>query len=81
MTPFVAWHGRSLADHISLRNEWSKEGYIFVSLSVYGQVNAPIYAAVMIRPEAPVAQRDWPNLTAAQYQQVFDQQAEEGYGP
>jgi len=81
MAEFVAWHGKTLSEHEALRNQWHAQGYAFVSLSIYGAVTAPVFAAVMIKPPAPVTQRDWPTLTAAQYQQTFDQQAAEGYGP
>jgi CubicO group peptidase (beta-lactamase class C family) len=78
---FIAWHGRTLSEHETLRNQWAQQGYRFVSLSVYGAVDAPVYAAVMIRRAQVVVQRDWPLLTAAQWQQTFDEQAEQGFGP
>jgi hypothetical protein len=79
--PFIAWHGKTLAEHVALRDRWAMQGYRFVSLSIYANVTAPIYAAVMIRRPIVVVQRDWPSLTAAQWQQVFNQQAAQGFGP
>jgi CubicO group peptidase (beta-lactamase class C family) len=81
MVDFIAWHGKSLSEHETLRDEWAKRGYRFVSLSVYGDIGTPAYAAVMIRRAKVVAQRDWPLLTAAQWQLTFDAQAAEGFGP
>jgi CubicO group peptidase (beta-lactamase class C family) len=81
MPQFIAWHGRDLTDHINLRNQWYAQGYRFVSLSVYGAVTAPVYAAVMVKSSNPVTQNDFPNMTAAQWQQTFNSQAGEGYGP
>lgn len=81
MADFIAWHGRTLDQHVALRDEWAKKGYRFLSLSVYGPVTAPIYAAVMIRRPIVVAQRDWPSLTAAQWQQTFNEQAAQDFGP
>jgi CubicO group peptidase (beta-lactamase class C family) len=78
---FIAWHGRTLADHVSLRDSWAKQGYRFVSLSVYGATSAPVYAAVMVKRAMVVAQHDWPLMTAAEWQQTFDQQAAQGFGP
>jgi CubicO group peptidase (beta-lactamase class C family) len=79
--PFVAWHGRTLADHTALRNQWTLQGYRFVSLSIYGSVAAPVYAAVMIKRLVIVAQTDSPYMTATQWQQTFDEQAAQGFGP
>ena len=81
MVDFIAWHGKSLSEHESLRDEWAKRGYRFVSLSIYGDVGTPVYAAVMIRREDVVDQRDWPLLTATEWQLTFDAQAAEGFGP
>ena len=49
MPQFIAWHGRNLTDHTNLRNQWYAQGYRFVSLSIYGAVTNPVYAAVMVR--------------------------------
>src|SRR4051794_29585293 len=77
----TAWHSRTLQDHVKLRDDVAKNGFRFLSLSIYGAVSAPFYAAVMIKRPAVVAQRDWPVLTFAQLQQTFDDQAKQGYGP
>jgi CubicO group peptidase (beta-lactamase class C family) len=81
MVDFIAWHGKSLSGHEALRDQWAQQGYRFVSLSIYGDTSAPVYAAVMIRREEAVTQRDWPLLTAAEWQLTFDAQAAEGFGP
>jgi CubicO group peptidase (beta-lactamase class C family) len=81
MADFVAWHGETLAQHEALRDKWMAQGYRFLSLSIYGAVAAPTYAAVMIKRPVLAEQRDWPSLTANQWQQTFDQQAEQGFGP
>lgn len=49
MVQFEAWHGKTLAEHGALRNQWEPQGYRFVSLSIYGAVSAPVFAAVMVR--------------------------------
>lgn len=81
MADFIAWHGKTLNEHEALRDQWANKGYRFLSLSIYGPVTAPIYAAVMIRRPIVVAQRDWPSLTAVQWQQTFNEQAAQGFGP
>ena len=81
MVEFQAWHGMTLAEHEALRDQRAAQGYRFVSLSIYGAVNAPVFAAVMVKQAKPVAQRDFPVMTASQWQLTFDTQAQQGYGP
>jgi hypothetical protein len=42
MAQFQAWHGKILAEHEALRDQWAPQGYRFVSLSIYGAVNASV---------------------------------------
>lgn len=81
MTQFIAWHGRDAIDHLNLRNQWYAQGYRFISLSIYGAVTAPVYAAVMVKTANPVAQNDFADMTAAVWQQTFNSQVSQGYGP
>ncbi|UAJ11848.1 serine hydrolase [Glacieibacterium megasporae] len=81
MTDFTAWHGKSFAEHVALRDAAAATGYRFLSLSLYGAVGSPVYAAVMIKRATVVAQRDWPLMTSAEWQQTFNDQAKLGYGP
>jgi CubicO group peptidase (beta-lactamase class C family) len=57
------------------------DGYRFVSLSIYGPERAPLYATVLIKRPAPVAQRHWLALTAPALEKTLAEQAAEGYGP
>jgi len=81
MADIIAWHGKSLSEHVALRDKAAKEGYRFLSLGIYGSTNSPVYCAVMIKRPHIVAQRDFPALTASQWQETFDDQAKKGYGP
>jgi len=81
MVQFQAWHGMTLGEHEALRNQWAAQGYRFVSLSIYGAVVAPVFAAVMVKQANPAAQRDFLVMTAWQWQLTFDAQAQQGYGP
>jgi len=81
MVHFQAWHGMTLPEHEALRDQWAAQGYRIVSLSIYGSVDAPVFAAVMVEQAEPVAQRDFPVMTATQWQLTFDIQAAQGYGP
>ncbi len=81
MANFTAWHGKTLDEHVKLRNDAAKNGYRFLSLSLHGTTGSPHYTAVMIKRPAIVAQRDWPLLTADEFQTIFNDQAQQGYGP
>ncbi len=81
MASITAWHGKTFDDHITLRDNAAKNGYRFLSLSIHGTSASPRYTAVMIKRPVVVAQRDWPLLTAAEFQKKFDEQAKLGYGP
>jgi hypothetical protein len=81
MADFTAWHGKTFDEHVKLRDDAAKGGYRFLSLSVHGTTGSPRYTAVMIKRPVVVAQRDWPLLTFAEFQNVFDDQAQKGYGP
>src|SRR5260370_3696365 len=81
MADITAWHGRSLSEHVALRDKAAKDGYRFLSLSIYGSTSSPVYCAVMIKRQHIVAQRDFPPLTARQWQETVDDQAKKRYGP
>jgi CubicO group peptidase (beta-lactamase class C family) len=81
MTRFVAWHGKTLHEHLALRNQYYPDGFRFISLSIYGTTNAPVYAAVMLQARNPVTQHDFAYMTANEWQQTFNAQAAQGYGP
>ena len=57
MPQFIAWHGMNLTDHTNLRNQWYAQGYRFISLSIYGAVTDPVYAAVMVEQVRGKARR------------------------
>lgn len=77
----TAWHGKTLNEHVKLRDDAAKNGYRFLSLSIHGTTGSPRYTAVMIKRAVVVAQRDWPLLTADEFQNIFNDQAQKGYGP
>jgi len=81
MTAFTAWHGKTFDEHNKLRDDAAKTGYRFLSLSLHGTPSSLRYTAVMIKRPKIVAQRDWPLLTADEFQATFDQQAKKGFAP
>lgn len=81
MSDIAAWQGKSLNEHVQLRDAAAKDGFRFVSISLHGTTSSPRYTAVMRKRPVTVAQRDWPLLTADGFQQVFNEQAKQGYAP
>jgi CubicO group peptidase (beta-lactamase class C family) len=76
-----AWHGMTQTEHEALRDQWAAKGYRFVSVSIYGSVDDPVFAAVMVQQAEPVAQRDWPVMTEPELQVALVVQAAQGFGP
>ena len=73
--------GKSGNDLAVIAKDALADGYRFVSLSVYGPERTPLYAAVLARQPAPVTQRHWLALSAAELDKIVSAQAKDGYGP
>jgi hypothetical protein len=78
---FNAWHDRTAVNHKQMLDHYGAQGYRTISLSVYGERTAPLYAAVAVRRPVVMAQRHFAGLTNAGFQQTFDEQAAQGWGP
>jgi len=81
MADIIGWHGKALKKHAELRDAATENGYRFLSLSIHGTIRSPRYSAVVIKRGAIVNQRDWAILSADEFQNVFHDQAQKGYGP
>ena len=81
MTDFVAWHNKNLAEHTNLRDKYMQQGYRFLSLSIYSYTPFPFYAAVMIKRPGTVTQHDYSEIASNAFQQTFDIEAANGFGP
>jgi CubicO group peptidase (beta-lactamase class C family) len=77
----VAWHGRTPAEHKALLDKWAALGFRGLSLSLYGDPQNPLYAAVMIKRVNVIAAREFGPVSQAGIQQVFNDMAKTGYGP
>ena len=82
---FVAWHNIDSATLQTNFNKYYPQGYRFISLSIYGvwdvlPVQAPLFAAVMIRRPNVIPQYARWGLNTADYQAAFDSYARQGYG-
>jgi CubicO group peptidase (beta-lactamase class C family) len=77
---FVAWHNINSATLQTNFDTYYAQGYRFVSLSIYGSMPAPLFAAVMVRRPNVIPQYARWGLNAADYQAAFDSYASQGYG-
>jgi CubicO group peptidase (beta-lactamase class C family) len=77
---FQAYHGVNGAEHQAKFNTLSAQGYRMISLSVYGDSNSPLYAAVWVQRGGPA----WVavhGIDAAAYQSFFNTQTAKGFIP
>ena len=75
---FVAWHNINSATLQATFGTYYHQGYRFVSLSIYGPITAPLFAAVMVRRLTVTPQYVRWGLGAADYQTAFDDYANQG---
>ena len=78
---FNAWHDRTAANHKQMLDQHGALGYRTVSLSVYGEVADPRFAAVVVRRSTVMQQRQFTGMNYATFKQRFDEQAAQGWGP
>jgi CubicO group peptidase (beta-lactamase class C family) len=77
----LIWHGKTHAEFVRLVDDGMRDGYRIRSLSLYGAPSAPLYAALMTKPEKPTLQRWFASLSTAQLQAQLEHQANEKLGP
>lgn len=75
---WVARHDMSASEYQQEFDDLTKEGYRLVEISGYGLADQDFYAAIWQKQPGP----DWTarhDMTATEYQQAFDELAQEGY--
>jgi CubicO group peptidase (beta-lactamase class C family) len=77
---FQAYHGIAAAEHQARIDKWSAQGYRIISLSVYGDPDRPLYAAVWIHRAGP-AWQEVHGVDANGYQSFLDTWRVKGYAP
>jgi len=77
----VAWHDRNTASHVAERDKFADKGFRPLSLSIYGGTSDPLYAAVMVKRPVVIATKSVIGKSQAEYQDVFNQMADDGFGP
>jgi len=78
--PFVAYHGVTGPSHQKQFDDLSRKGYRLISISVYGERNAPRYAAVWVKRAGP-SWRAVHGLNTISYQATFDSLTKQGFVP
>ena len=77
---FHAYHGVTGNEHQARFDEWSVQGYRMISLSVYGDPDSPLYAAVWVQRFGP-AWEAVHGVDAAGYETFLDSWIGKGYVP
>ena len=77
---FHAYHGVTGDEHQAHFDEWSVRGYRMISLSVYGDADSPLYAAVWVQRFGP-AWEAIHGVDAAGYEAFLDSWIVKGYVP
>jgi CubicO group peptidase (beta-lactamase class C family) len=77
----IAWHGLARNEHEKKVSSSAAAGYRSISLSLYGEPQAPLYAAVMIKRPVVIATEQHDAMSHAQWQETFNAMAAKGMGP
>ena len=80
MPKFIAYHGKTGAEHQVQFNSLSQQGYRMISLSLYNDSDSPRYAAVWVE-KGGSAWAAFHGKSASEYQQFFNSWTEKGYRP
>ncbi|HEY1545514.1 MAG TPA: serine hydrolase domain-containing protein [Xanthobacteraceae bacterium] len=75
------WPGKTEADITRLIDGGWRDGLQIVSLSLYGTRSAPLYAALMARPEKPARQRWSAALSPADLPREIERKAGDRFAP
>ena len=77
---FVAYHGKSGAEHQAELDRLTHQGFRIISICVYGEAANPRYAVVWVKRTG----LPWVSIhgaTTEQYQKFLDQKTSQGYWP
>jgi CubicO group peptidase (beta-lactamase class C family) len=77
----VVWFGKNLTDHTNLVNQWAAKGFRSISVSIYDNPQAPMFAAVMTLRSQIIATEQHDGLSQAQLTQLLKTAAAKGLGP
>ena len=75
------WCDLGLLEHLLLYEEAKSKGYAVLTFCQYGQRPEPLYVVVMIKRAHNPEQKAFWAKTRREFQDIFDQQANLGWGP
>jgi CubicO group peptidase (beta-lactamase class C family) len=77
----VSWRNETASTHVAKRDPLAEQGFRPLSLALSGTVNDPRYSAVMVKRPNVIATKSVINKSQAEYQQIFEEMASDGFGP
>jgi CubicO group peptidase (beta-lactamase class C family) len=77
----VAWHDRTSTDYLNQLNSARTSGYSTVSMCVYGDRNAPLYAAALVRRATQAQEQTFLSLNSQTLSATINSMAQQGWGP
>lgn len=77
----ICWLNKSVADHKTQVDKWAALGFRTSSLSIYGDPAKPTFAAVMVKRQTVIAERQLFPLNHDQYVAEFNTMAAQKMGP
>ncbi len=78
---FVAYHGYPTADHKTFADQYLGLGYKYLTLSIYGTPQHPLFAGVLLPGFAPHVQREFHSMNASQFLNRLNTELKLGWGP
>jgi len=76
----VAWHDRTWSDYINQLNNARAGGYSTISMCVYGDRSAPLYAASMVRRATQAQEETFLSLSGSDLDATVNSMAQKGWG-
>jgi CubicO group peptidase (beta-lactamase class C family) len=76
----VAWHDRPSSDYVTQLNNARAQGYSTISMCVYGDRTAPLYAASMVRRATQAQEQTFLSLNGADLDATINSMAQQGWG-
>jgi CubicO group peptidase (beta-lactamase class C family) len=76
-----AWHDRTGSDYLNQLNTARSVGYSTVSMCIYGDRSAPLYAAATVRRATQAQEATFLSLSGTDLDTKINQMAQQGWGP
>src|SRR5262249_22713074 len=77
----LVWHGKTQAEFARMIEDALRDGREVRSLSLYGTRASPLYAALLAKPDRPVAQRCLASVSRIEIKSAIERGARDGFAP